>query len=630
MSMPEVGSWFPVPAEADLPDGLRGLFAKARERIGFVPNVFRAYSFRPERLSAWFAHFRLLHEPTDGLDAADREMIAVVVSPANGCLYCLVAHGAALREALGDPVLGERISYDWRRAGPRRAAPRDLRLRREADTVAPARSTRADLRRLLDAGLTLEEAWDVAEIAAMYNLTNRMAMATNMLPNEEYSALARPDGGARYRRARPRRDPRPDREASERFYGPLLARSAPSRRPPAPRYAEWGEFAIAQADAEHPPTRGLHIGFFARTPDSSTRSGGRAPSGATLTTGRPARGPSTVGLLRRLPARPGRQQRRGGPPRQRSPRRRDRPPVDPRGRRGGGQGFYETIAPHAGLRLRTDQPERAQFVLEDASFSLVAGEPTAHLHLAFGCRGWRRSRPSTARPRRRVRRQRRAGRAAGVPPGLPGGLRPRPRRHQRRGRPPRRLSCQPARWASPSACSAHQAPAAGPPLQVPSDSPGFLIPGRRRSMSPRPTPLRLASITNGAPPSRSEPAQPVGHRRGRLPARVARGQGQGEGDREAGRERANGPGRRSLASGSRAPGGAGVQLPRVIWRCRSPPPRRGRRRSRRPGWGSEPRRRPPGWASTRSGCPPRRCSARCSPGWPSPSPRRGASRCRGW
>ena len=94
-----------------------GLFAKAREALGFVPNVFRVYAFRPERLSAWFAHFRALHEPTENLSAADREMIAVVVSQANGCLYCLVAHGAALREELGDPVLGERIAFDWRRAG---------------------------------------------------------------------------------------------------------------------------------------------------------------------------------------------------------------------------------------------------------------------------------------------------------------------------------------------------------------------------------------------------------------------------------------------------------------------------------------------------------------------------------
>jgi uncharacterized peroxidase-related enzyme len=128
----ETGSWFPVPDEHELPDGLRGLFAKARERLGFVPNVFRVYAFRPERLSAWFAHYRQLHEPTERLSAADREMVAVVVSSANGCLYCLVAHGAALRAELGDPMLGERISYDWRRAargargstrGGRRSAP---------------------------------------------------------------------------------------------------------------------------------------------------------------------------------------------------------------------------------------------------------------------------------------------------------------------------------------------------------------------------------------------------------------------------------------------------------------------------------------------------------------------------
>ena len=188
----QTGSWFPVPEESELPSDLRGLFAKARERLGFVPNVFRVYSFRPERLSAWFAHYRQLHQPSEGLSAADREMIAVVVSAANGCLYCLVAHGAALREELGDPVLGERVSYDWRRAelDPRRRA---ICAYAEKLTRSPRELTRADLQSLLDAGLTLEEAWDVAEIGAMYNLTNRMAMATNMLPNEQYSAVARPD-----------------------------------------------------------------------------------------------------------------------------------------------------------------------------------------------------------------------------------------------------------------------------------------------------------------------------------------------------------------------------------------------------------------------------------------------------
>src|SRR3954464_11723938 len=109
-------SWFPVPDESALPAELQGLFRAARERIGFVPNVFRVYSFRPERLSAWFAHFRSVMEGTPGLSAGEREVSGVVVSMASGCLCCLVAHGAAWRAAWGDPVMADRITLDWRRA----------------------------------------------------------------------------------------------------------------------------------------------------------------------------------------------------------------------------------------------------------------------------------------------------------------------------------------------------------------------------------------------------------------------------------------------------------------------------------------------------------------------------------
>jgi uncharacterized peroxidase-related enzyme len=181
-------SWFPVPDEAELPPDLQKLFAKARATLGFVPNVFRAYSFRPERLSAWFAHYRQLHVGTGNLDEAEREMIAVTVSMANRCLYCLVAHGAALRQALGDPVVADRITLDHRRAGlsPRRRAVLDYAWK---ITVTPTECDQADIARLRDLGLTLEEVWDVAEIAAMYNFTNRLAMATGQLPNREYHLL---------------------------------------------------------------------------------------------------------------------------------------------------------------------------------------------------------------------------------------------------------------------------------------------------------------------------------------------------------------------------------------------------------------------------------------------------------
>ena len=153
-------SWFPVPDESELPEGLQGLFRKAREAVGFVPN------------------------------AAEREMIAVAVSMANGCLYCLVAHGAALREALGDPILADRITLDHRRAGldERRTAILDFAIK---VTERPLECTPRDLERLEGYGLTEKEVWDVVEIASMYNFTNRMSLACGMIPNEEYHALAR-------------------------------------------------------------------------------------------------------------------------------------------------------------------------------------------------------------------------------------------------------------------------------------------------------------------------------------------------------------------------------------------------------------------------------------------------------
>lgn len=177
--------YFPIPLETDLPSGLQKLFGKAREQIGFLPNVFLAYAHRPERFSAWFNHFREVTAPTESLDAADREMIAVVVSNINHCTYCFVSHGHALAEALDDTALADRIAVNWRHAGldDRRRA---ICSYAEKLTVAPHTVERADLESLSDAGLSDEDIWDVVEIAAMYAFTNRISSAMGHVPNPEY------------------------------------------------------------------------------------------------------------------------------------------------------------------------------------------------------------------------------------------------------------------------------------------------------------------------------------------------------------------------------------------------------------------------------------------------------------
>ncbi len=188
--MDERISWFPVTADADLEEPERKLFTKAEERIGFVPNVFRAYAWRPERFRAWFAHFKDLMTGTPGLSEQEREMISVAVSMANGCLYCLVAHGAALRQLSEDPVEADRITFDYRRAdlSPRQRAMLDFAVK---VTKQPDTCDEADLDRLREHGFSDEDVWDIAEVASMYNFTNRMSMATGMMPNREYHSQAR-------------------------------------------------------------------------------------------------------------------------------------------------------------------------------------------------------------------------------------------------------------------------------------------------------------------------------------------------------------------------------------------------------------------------------------------------------
>jgi uncharacterized peroxidase-related enzyme len=188
--MDERISWFPVVEESDLEEPERKLWAKAVEKLGFVPNVFRAYSWRPERFRAWRAHFESVLAPTDGLSAREREMIAVTVSMTNGCLYCLAAHGAGLRTASEDPVEADRITLDYRRVDlpARQRAMLDFAVR---ITKEPLHCEESDLDGLRKHGFSDEDVWDIIEVASMFNFTNRMALATGMLPNREYHGLAR-------------------------------------------------------------------------------------------------------------------------------------------------------------------------------------------------------------------------------------------------------------------------------------------------------------------------------------------------------------------------------------------------------------------------------------------------------
>ena len=185
MPQPDHISALGVPDPATLDADLQAIWAKCVEKLGFVPNVYAAYSLRPQRLRSFMAMYNEIMLAPSGLSKLEREMVAVVVSSANRCYYCLVAHGAAVRKLSGDPELGEMLALNYR------VAKLPARQRAMLDyawklTTALHLVEEADRDLLRDAGLSNEDIFDLSEVAAFFNLSNRMAAATDMMPNREY------------------------------------------------------------------------------------------------------------------------------------------------------------------------------------------------------------------------------------------------------------------------------------------------------------------------------------------------------------------------------------------------------------------------------------------------------------
>jgi uncharacterized peroxidase-related enzyme len=178
-----------LPPEQLSPE-MAAYFAKCEEKLGFVPNVLKAYAFDPAKLSAFVAMYNDLMLAPSGLTKLEREMIAVAVSSHNQCYYCLVAHGAAVRQLSGDPALGELMAMNYRaaRLSRRERAMLDFAVKLTAEPWRIEEQDREELRR---AGFTDRDIWDIAAVAGFFNMSNRVASATDMRPNSVYHGQAR-------------------------------------------------------------------------------------------------------------------------------------------------------------------------------------------------------------------------------------------------------------------------------------------------------------------------------------------------------------------------------------------------------------------------------------------------------
>ncbi len=178
-----------LPAE-QLSAEMTAYFAKCEEKLGFVPNVLQAYAFDGAKLSAFVAMYNDLMLAPSGLSKLEREMIAVAVSAHNRCYYCLVAHGAAVRQLSGDPPLGELMAMNYRaaRLSRRERAMLDFAVKLTVEPWLVEDDDREALRRV---GFTDRDIWDIAAVAGFFNMSNRVASATDMRPNSVYHGQAR-------------------------------------------------------------------------------------------------------------------------------------------------------------------------------------------------------------------------------------------------------------------------------------------------------------------------------------------------------------------------------------------------------------------------------------------------------
>ena len=173
-----------------LPEATKKYFDICQEKLGMVPNVLKAYAFDINKLDAFTSIYNELMLSESGLSKLEREMIAVTVSSINKCFYCLVAHGAAVRELSKNPILGEMIVMNYK------MAPLEIRQRKMLEFTEKITKNSSDIneedrQKLRDVGFNDRDIWDIANVAGFFNMTNRVASAVAMRPNEEYHEQSR-------------------------------------------------------------------------------------------------------------------------------------------------------------------------------------------------------------------------------------------------------------------------------------------------------------------------------------------------------------------------------------------------------------------------------------------------------
>jgi uncharacterized peroxidase-related enzyme len=171
-------SWTRIDPPDSAAEPLRSVYARIKSHAsrGRVSQVWQSLALDPKGLESLFAvRVALLDDPAP-LTAAQAELIALVVSATNGCAYCVAHHGPHLAKALDDERLARAVAMDYREANLP-ARDRVLLDYAVALTCEPAERKREDIERVREYGFEDASIVKATEIAAWFNLVNRVVCA---------------------------------------------------------------------------------------------------------------------------------------------------------------------------------------------------------------------------------------------------------------------------------------------------------------------------------------------------------------------------------------------------------------------------------------------------------------------
>ncbi len=162
--------WFIQPVSDDLvEESLKEVYRQDLEKEGYIRNINRAWSYRPEMLSLWT---QLLKATRAHLRLRTYELVTLAAARKIGCVYCMMAHGEVLHKNGFTVEQIITILKDYRRSS---LTPEEIHLMDYASKISSNSEpvTQAEIDALRKDGLSEQQITDVALAVTARNYISR-------------------------------------------------------------------------------------------------------------------------------------------------------------------------------------------------------------------------------------------------------------------------------------------------------------------------------------------------------------------------------------------------------------------------------------------------------------------------